>query len=159
MTALPTPLILTNDESMMDATLVLLLVNENPVPDTSSVFVDDGARRNDVAPYVFVMAASVMTGTAGATTSVADISICARLSVAACDAVMTDEPAPTMVTVRPLIVATLESLLVNVKPTVLSIVDGSVKLKEASPYTFPDGTVKLLNDADTTNDAVTDPVV
>ena len=69
---------------------------------------------------------------------------------------MTDEPAPTMVTVRPLIVATVESLLVNVKPTVVSMDVGSVRLKDASPYTFPDGTVKLLNAADTTNDAVTD---
>ena len=102
------------------------------------------------------MAARVMTGVWRATTSVADISICARFSVAACDAVMTDEPAPTMVTVRPLIVATAELPLVNVKPTVLSIVVGSVRLKEASPYTFPVGTVKLLNEADTTNDAVTD---
>ena len=154
--ASPTPLMLTNDVSTIDATPVLLLVNENPVPDASSVFVDVGLRRNDALPYVFVMAARVMTGTAGATTSVADISICDRFAVAACDAVMTDEPAPTMVTVRPLIVATVESLLVNVKPTVLSIVVGSVRLKEASPYTFPDGTVKLLNEADTTSDAVTD---
>ena len=161
MVASPTPSMLTNDVSMMDTTLVLLLVNDKAAPDALSVFVDVGVRRNDADPYVFVMSARVRTTLARATTSVADISICPRLSVAACDAVMTDEPAPTIVTVRPPpIVATAELLLVNVNPTVLSIVDGSVRSKGASPYTFPDGKVKLLNEADTTKVAVTaDPPV
>ena len=71
--ASPTPSILTNDVSTMDATLVLLLENENAVPEMSSVFVDVGVRRNDALPYVFGIAARVMTGVMRATTSVADI--------------------------------------------------------------------------------------
>ena len=160
MVAVPTPLMLTNDVSTMDATSGLLLVNDKVAPDASSVFVDVGVRRNDASPYDFVMDARVITGVIRATTSVADISNCARFAVAACVAVMTDEPALTIVTVRPPIpppiVATAELLLVNVKPTVLSTVVGSVRSNGASPYFLPDGTVKLLNEADTTNDAVTD---
>jgi hypothetical protein len=140
----------------MDATLGLLLVNDKVVPDASSVFVVVGVRRNDASPYDFVMDARVITGVIRATTSVADISNCARFAVAACVAVMTDEPAPMIVTVRPPIVATAGLLLVNVKPTVSSTVVGSVRSNGASPYFLPDGTVKLLNEADTTNDAVTD---
>ena len=82
-----------------------------------------------------VMLAMVMTTLARVTTSVADISICARFSVAACDAVMTDEPAPMIVTVLPpgVIVATSALLLVNVNSTVLSLDEGFVRLNEASP--------------------------
>ena len=159
----PTPSILTNDVSPMDATLVLLLVNENAVPEMSSVFVDVGMRRNDALPYVFVTAAREMTGVMRATTSVADILTSTRLAVAACVAVMMDEPAPTMVTVRPLpppIVATAELLLVNVKLTLLSIDVGSVRSKVESPYFLSAGTVKLLNGDETTSVAVTlDPPV
>ena len=160
MVAVPTPLMLTNDVSTMDATLGLLLVNDKVVPDASSVFVVVGVRRNDASPYDFVIAARVITGVIRATTSVADISSCARFAVDACVAVMTEEPALTIVTVRPPIpppiVATAGLLLVNVKPTVLSTVVGSVRSNGASPYFLPDGIVKLLNEADTTNDAVTD---
>ncbi len=104
------------------------------------------------------MAAIVMTGCALLTTRFDDIVNSPRFAVAACDAVIMDEPAPTMVTVRPESVATDVLLLANVKPTVLSVVSGSTKLNDASPYVFA-GTVKLLRDADTTKDAVTLPVV
>ena len=160
--ASPTPSILTNDVSTMDATLVLLLENENAVPEMSSVFVDVGVRRNDALPYVFVIAARIMTGVMRATTSVADILASSRLAVAACVAVMMDEPALTMVTVRPPappIIATAELLLVNVKLTLSSIDVGSVRSKVASPYFLSAGTVKLLNGSETTSVAVTDPPV
>ena len=104
------------------------------------------------------MAAIVMTGCALLTTRVAEIFSSPRLAVAACVAVIVVEPAPTMVTVRSESVATDVLLLANVKPTVLSVVSGSTKLNDASPYVFA-GTVKLPKDADTTKDAVTLPVV
>ena len=75
----------------------------------------------------------MIIGVLGETISVADISNCPRLAVASCVAVMIVEPTPTIVTIRPSNVATLVLLLVNVKPTVLSVLSGSVKLNDTSP--------------------------
>ena len=64
------------------------------------------------------------------------MSSCPRLAVAACDAVITVEPTPTIVTVRPPVpdsVATDVLLLANVKPTVLSELSGLVKSNDVSP--------------------------
>jgi len=82
------------------------------------------------------MGARVMTGVAGLTTRVADIVNSLRLAVAACDAVITVEPAPTILTVRPpspVSVATDVLLLVKVNPTVLSVLSGFTRLNDASP--------------------------
>lgn len=82
------------------------------------------------------MGAKVMTGVMGDTTRVAVIVNSPRLAVAACVAVITVEPTPTMVTVRPPLpsrVATAVLLLVYVKPTEVSVDVGSVRLNDASP--------------------------
>jgi hypothetical protein len=60
---------------------------------------------------------------------------------AACIAVITLEPMPTIVTVRPLIVATDCFSLVNVNDPGL-FDDGSIKLNDESPYFFV-GIIKL----------------
>ena len=86
----PTPLILTYDVSKIDPTFVLLLANENPP--LMSVFVDDGARLNDISPYVFVIEARVITGVIFDTTRVAVIFNSACSCVAACVAVMIVSP-------------------------------------------------------------------
>ena len=130
----PTPVMLTNDVSTIE-TMPVLSLEYDKIPPLVSVFVDDGSRRNESSPYVLVMDASVITGRIGETTNTADISNCPRLAVAACVAVMTDEPAPMIVTVLPpgVIVATSALLLVNVNSTVLSLDEGFVRLNEASP--------------------------
>ena len=159
--AVPTPLIRTSEASNIETTAILLLVKVNTRPPEVSVLVVVGTGRKDGLPYAFVMGAIVIMGVAGETTSVAEIFNSPRLAVAACVAVMVVEPAPTMLTVRllsPDSVATDGLLLANVNPTVLSVVSGSVRLNDASPYVF-EGTLKLLRDADTTKDAVTLPVV
>lgn len=102
-----------------------------------------------------------MTGVAGDTTSVADIFNSPRLAVAACVAVITVEPTPTMLTVRPPappIVATFVLLLEKVKPTVVSVDVGSLRSNAGLPNILG-LTVKLLNEADTTRGAVTIPVL
>ena len=164
MVAVPTPLIRrsdgSSDGSRKETTEILLLEKENTLPPLVSVFVDDGISLNDELPYALVIGASVISGLTDAedeTTNVADIVNSRCVTVAACVAVMTVEPIPTMITVRPLtppIVATALLLLENVKPTVVSVAVGSIRSNDASVYFLP-GTVKLLNDGDTTREALT----
>ncbi len=135
MVEVPTPLIRRSDASKKETTAILLLEKENTLPPLVSVFVDDGASMNDEFPYALVILARVITGVMGETTSVAVIFNSPRFTVAACVAVIIEEPTPTMLTVRPpapQIVATAVLLLANLKPTVVSVDVGSVRSNAAA---------------------------